>query len=259
MSDQQTNIFSRLGKWFKGDSSAGLGAGDLPLLHEEPRANGEPSDRSNPDHIPANVQRTTFLRPWAKRDQAIANLQGGFNALANLLTTVRDNLERQGERQDQLLEYLSHLPEALRQLPESNKVQAETLKAIHQQMEQQFGQQRHLADILDKISDASGSHREGLSALNERVETLHQHDRSISDNLSNVGSAMQDVGKNAEASAKILEQLRNNQTEHDAELQRMLSKQNTRFTTLLATAIFLSIAALVAVALIGYLLLTRAH
>jgi len=177
--------------------------------------------------------------------------------LADLLTTVRDNLERQGERQDQLLDYLSHLPEALRQLPESNKVQAETLKAIHQQMEQQFGQQRHLAEILDKISDASGSHREGLHTLHERVEALHQHDRSIADNLSHVGAAMQDVGKNAETSAKVLEQLRDRQSDHDAELQRLLVKQNARFTTMLATAIVLSIAALVAVALIGYLLLTR--
>ncbi len=259
MSDPQTNFLSRIGQWFKGDSrDNGV---DLPLLHGDGGRDDHSIDRANPDITPVQTtaQRGAFLRPWVKRDQAIANLQGGFNAVADLLNTVRDNLERQSERQDQLLGYLSHLPEALQQLPESNKMQTETLKAIHQQMEQQFGQQRHLADILDKISDASGAHRESLGALNERVETLHQHDRSISDNLSHVGAAMQDVGKNAEASAKILEQLRDNQNEHDAELQRMLAKQNTRFTTLLATAIFLSIAALVAVALIGYLLLIRPH
>jgi hypothetical protein len=54
-----------------------------------------------------------------------------------------------------------------------------------------------------------------------------------------------------------MEQLRDNQTARDNELQRLLMKQNTRFTSMLAIAIFLSVAALVAVAVIGYLLLVR--
>lgn len=237
MGDQAT-LFSRIGQWFKRD---GNGGGELPPLDGE--------------SLP--VQRSTLLRPWAKRDQAIANLQEGFNAVADLMTTVRDNLERQSARQDQLLEYLSHLPDALRQLPESNKAQAETLRAIHEQMDRQIDQQEHLTDILDKMAEASGAHGEVLDAMNQRVDALHENDRSIADNLSSVGSAMQTVGRHSEASARILEQLRDNQTARDGELQRLLMKQNTRFTSMLAIAIFLSVAALIAVAIIGYLLLTR--
>jgi len=43
-----------------------------------------------------------------------------------------------------VLAYLSHLPEALRTLPESSRVHGETLKAIHQQLEQQNIQQDKL-------------------------------------------------------------------------------------------------------------------
>ncbi len=240
MSDQP-NLLSRIGQWFKRDPSEV----DGDLAHEN--GGGEP----------VTAQRSTLLRPWAKRDQAISNLQGGLQAVADLMTTVRDNLERQSERQDQLLEYLSHLPEALKQLPESNKVQVETLKAIRDQMDRQIDQQRHLGEILNKISETSGAHQEVLHAMNQRVDTLNEQDRSIADNLSTVGAAMQTVGKHSEASARIMEQLRDNQTARDNELQRLLMKQNTRFTSMLAIAIFLSVAALVAVAVIGYLLLVR--
>ena len=56
--------------------------------------------------------RSTFLRPWAKRDAAIEQLQSGVGALADLMTGIKDNLERTAKRQDELVQYLSHLPGA---------------------------------------------------------------------------------------------------------------------------------------------------
>ena len=64
---------------------------------------------------------------------------------------------------------------------------------------------------------------------------------------------MQSVTKNSHTSAQVLEQLRDNINKRDGELERIMQRQGTRFTTLLAVAIFLSIAALVAVSIIGYL------
>jgi len=48
-------------------------------------------------------------------------------------------------------------------------------------------------------------------------------------------------------------------TSRDNELQQVLMRQGTRFTVMLSVAIFLSIAALAAVAVIGYLLLAKQH
>jgi chromosome segregation ATPase len=242
MNEQQTTFLSRIGKWFKGDADGAAGGenGDQPLVHQVHRA-GQMESRS------------TFLRPWAKRDAEIANLREGFTVLTDLMTTIRDNLEKQGGRQDELLRHLAHLPEALRAIPEGNRVQSETLRAIHQQIEHQSGQQQRLADILSRISDADAQQRSTLDALKDRVETLNQHDQAIADNLNHVGSAMQTVSRTSQASAQVLEQMRDNVNSRDGELERILSKQGTRFTTMLAIAIFLSIAALVAVSVIGYL------
>ena len=67
------------------------------------------------------------------------------------MTAIKDNLNDQGRRQDELLGYLSHLPQAIQSIPESNRLQGETLRAIHARLEQQNDQQQTLADILNKI------------------------------------------------------------------------------------------------------------
>jgi chromosome segregation ATPase len=237
-----TTLFNRIGNWFrKGHRADGS---ELPI-----RAEITDGDGSEP--------RSTFLRPWAKRDQAIQNLQNGFTTLTDLMGTIRDSLERQSQRQDELLEYLSHLPQAIQSTTESSKVQSETLRAIHQQIEHQSSQQRQLAEILEKISNTGGHQRELLDELKDRVESLSAHDRAISDTLSNVGTAMQKVSTTSATSAEVLVQMRDQAAAHEASLEKMLAKQNTRFTSMLVIAIFMSIASLVCVAVIGYLLIAR--
>ncbi len=249
-----TGFFSRLGGWLK--RTGAQPNGDLPLQ-------GTIIDETTPD---ANASihggsglamRSTFLRPWAKRDAAIDNLQNGVQAMGELMNSIRDNLERTNERQDQLLEYLSHLPQALQQLPESARMQGETLKAIQRRMEQQSEEQSKLADILERISRADEMNGRTLDALKDRVNTLNEHDERISDNLNTVGSALHSVSRNSEATSAVLVQMRDNQTTRDGELERVLHKQGARFTTMLAIAIFLSISALVSVGVIGYLLLNN--
>src|SRR5437667_211048 len=84
------------------------------------RVVGEPRS-----HSTALDTRTTFLRPWAKRDAAIHQLQEGFVTLTDLMGAIRDNLEKQNSRQDELLGALSQLPQVLQTLPENSCVHTE--------------------------------------------------------------------------------------------------------------------------------------
>ncbi|HEX8523842.1 MAG TPA: hypothetical protein VF669_16420 [Tepidisphaeraceae bacterium] len=232
MSDTNT-FFSRIGNWFKGPN------GDEMKLQ--------------PDAQHQIVQRKNFFRPWARRDEAIQNLQSGFLTLTDLMGAIRDNLERQDQRNEQLLEALQTLPQILQSVPEGNKLQTETLRAIHQQMEHQNGQQTKLAEILDRICEADAAQTSTIDALRDRVESLTQHDQAIASNLSNVGSAMATLSENTHASATVLQQMRDNSQVRDRELEKILHRQGTRFTTMLAVAIVLSISALAAVATMAYL------
>ncbi len=234
MNDQ--TFLGRIASLFK------RGNDDLPLIDP----NGDPADHSL-------ESRSTFLRPWAKRDQAISNLAEGFHTLTGLMGSIRDSLESQNRRQDELMGLLTRLPESMEGLPESSRVQSETLKAIHTQLATQNGQASKLGEILERISTASVENRRTLDALNDRFETMSEHDAAISANLSSVGDAMHHDSNHTASSAEVLQNMRDNLTARDGELERILHRQGTRFTTMLAVAIFLSIAALVACSMIGFL------
>jgi len=235
----QSSIFSRIGGWFKRK-------GDHDVIDPQGTAITRPGEA-----------RPSILRPFARRDQAISNLQNGFSTLTDLMEVIKDNLQDQNRRQDELLNYLSHLPKAIEAIPESNRVQGETLKAIHTRIEQQSEQQRMIADILNKVSDSGTEQAKTVENVREQMESMAEHERKISDNLSSVGAAMQHVSRNSQTSAQVLEQMRDNINSRDGELERILHRQAVRFTSMLAVAIFLSLAALAAVAIVGYQLLNK--
>jgi DNA repair exonuclease SbcCD ATPase subunit len=247
MSEQQhssTTLLSRIGRWFKKD---------IPENGDTSNLVGQPGQHSSN----AIETRTTFLRPWAKRDASIQRLEEGFNTLTDLMGAIRDNLDNQNRRQDELLKALSQLPQVLNTIPESNRVQTETLQAIRQQIEGQTTQQERLGTILDKIGTTTGEQREVVDQLRDRVEEIHKTDTTIADYLNNVGNSMKDVSSNSKMTGDVLAQMRDNLDARDGQIERVLHRQGTRFTTMLAIAIFLSVAALVAVSTIGYLMITR--
>jgi chromosome segregation ATPase len=239
MPDQET-LVARIARWFR---RKGGSDGNLPLL--EMRNNSK-------TFVPVG---STFFRPWARRDAAIDNLQHSFLLLTDLMSAIKDNLEKQNQRQEELSQYLAHLPEVIQSIPDNSRLHYEALKAIHQQMEQHNGQQKQLGDILDRISQASGTHQKVLEALNDRVESLNQHDQTIAGHMHEVGTAMQTVTQSASTTTQVLENLRDNLNARDGELERILRKQGNRFTLLLAMAIVLSVAALLAAVCVGWFLI----
>src|SRR2546430_2687304 len=172
----ETTFFSRIGGGFRKPNRSDNGHDDLPL-------DGGASNES------VLVTRSTFLRPWARRDAAIQQLQNGFSTLTDLMGGIRENLERQNQRQAELMQYLSSLPQVLEQLPESNRVQGETLKAIHQQLASQHAQQSKLSEILERVAETGGQQRELIEDLAERVETVKANDETIASHLPSAGDA----------------------------------------------------------------------
>jgi chromosome segregation ATPase len=241
--NQQTGFFSRIARWFgrRGDGDA---------MVAPPAEDGSAIQR-------ADGPRVSIFRPWAKRDAAFSAIQESFHTLTDLMGAIRQAMERQSERQEQLVQSLQSLPRLMESIPDGQKVQTETLRMIVGQMEQQNSQQAKLSEILDKVSDAQGGHQKVLQSIGQGVETLSSHDAAISDNLRTLGSAMQTASRYSESSAQAMAQMREQLAVQSGEMQRALQKQNTRFTTMMAVAIFLAVAALVAVVVMGYLMLSR--
>ena len=61
--------------------------------------------------------------------------------------------------------------------------------------------------------------------------------------------------RHSAAGTQVLESLRENFKSRDGDLEKVIQRQNARFTTLLIVAIGISVAALIAVGVVGYLLI----
>ena len=261
MNEQQTQdtqgFFTRIGNFFRRGNLAdngspqgtiGRDSSDLPL-------SGGRSDLDAAHHI--IEPRTSLLRPWARRDAAIANLQAGFDTLTDLMSGIKSHLEQQNDRQGELMNYLSSLPQVMQMLPESNRMQGEALRAIQGQLQQQNTSQDRLASILERMGKSDDEKKALVEDLQQRVEGFRAQDEKIAENLGSVSGALQTVVSNSQSTTQVLQSMRDDVASRDDQLEQLLHKQQVRFTTMLAIAIFLSVAAVVAVSVVGYLLIVR--
>jgi chromosome segregation ATPase len=237
------SMFSRISHWLK-PAGRGNRLDDLPLEREAAQALADDGGRA----IPV----TASLKSWGKREATLAQLQEGFNALNELVVAVKDNLDRQAERHDELLRVLRHLPDALRAIPETARTNAETLKVVGEQLQRSNGQYHRLSEVLEKVSESGAGQRKLLDVLCDRVDTISQHDRSLVDHMRSVSTAMAGVSQNTQTSAQVLDQLKDNARTRDVELQVILHRRGVRFTIMLSAAIGLSLAALGGVGVVAW-------
>jgi methyl-accepting chemotaxis protein len=220
-------LMLQIGRIFKKDHST------LPLQREV----------SKGEIARVSAKRTSFFRPWAKRDAAIASMQEGLEALAGVMTNMRDNIEKQGRRQDEMLAYLSHLPEILHSLPEAHRIQAENLKTISQQIQQQTAQTNRVGEILEKLSSGGVEQKETLEAIKGEVATMGGHSEHVASNLRHVGDAMEGVTRNSERNAQVLELMHEKFEDRSEEMERRLKRQGVLIVVLVVVSMLMAGAA----------------
>ena len=227
-------LFSRIGGWFRRGR------------HDELLDGNETA-----------IERSTFVRPRASVESVMASVQEGFTTLTELMEGIRSNLRENSDKQQQVLEYLAQLPEVVRSIPEQGRIHTEALKTVHQQLAMQQEAQSKLADVLQHISQSGLAQREAIDDLQDRLERMRQTDQQIADNLTAVGSAMGELSKTSTLSTSVLAEMRDGSAARDRDLERVLHRQGQRFTVMLSVAILLSVGALVAVTIVGYLMLKQ--
>lgn len=246
MSESST-IIARIGRWL------GLRrheAGALPLEREVP---ADPAG----EVAPRPPRRLGLWRPWARREAVISGLQQAFASIAELTQTIRDNLERQGRRQEELLVGLSRLVEVVQTLPEAQRLHGEALRAIGEQLRAQMQREETLAEILQRVGDAHAGQREALEAVRSQVQAMGTQTEAIAGNLGQLGSAIETLGRASESSSALMQQLTDSIAARNGEMQRALERQSARLTLMLIVASVASAAAVAAAGVVGLLLLRK--
>jgi chromosome segregation ATPase len=252
MSEPSTGLLSRITRLF-GPRRSRLGIDGVPL--GEP-ALDEHGNRVAPRAhlVDTRVHSGGIFRPWVKRDAALQNLSEGFVTLTQLMSGIKENLEKQNLRHDELARLLSALPQAIESIPETNRSQAEALRTIYQQLAQQNQAQSTLGEVLNRIVDGAGQQRQIIDQLGDQLDSLRRTDATISDNLATVGTAMSSLSQTSQTSAQVLERVQASLSDRDRAISELLHRQNQRFNLIFWASIVLAITTLLSLAMLTYLL-----
>lgn len=234
--NEQANLFGRMTRWFR---QRFVPQQELPLLYGQ-------------TETPTALARRPFF-PWNRREDDLSALQGQLTSMAALMTSMRQYLDQQNARHDELLTYLSQLSQALQAIPDSSRVQGETLRVLHQQIAFQNAQHKQLFEMVRKISDHSSTQHDIAELLRDRVETLYKNDQELVQTIRSMGQAMDTVSNRSQTNGLVLDRLRDNLVSRDGELERAIHRENYWVRgTLLITAVVAAAALVIAVAISIY-------
>ncbi len=173
-------------------------------------------------------------------------------SVAHAVVAIHDAMDRQAARHDELLKYLSLLPNAIDRLPADAQAQAETLSAIHRHVAAHAAAQEKFGAVLDRIGRNGEQSERALRAIDQRMESIDLRGRTV-------GEAMELVCTTTRAGTKAVESLKGQLVGRDSELEKLLRQQNARLTAMLLTALGVSIGAAGLAAAMGYAVLASWH
>ena len=231
---EETGFFDRVSRWFKRQFRK---EEDLPLLYGQTETSLAPLRRG--------------LFPWTRGGGDIDLIESRLSAVTALMVALRSAIDQQSQRHDELLTYLSQLSHALQAIPDTARVQSETLRVLHQQIAYQNAQHRQLSEVLRKLGDSDGEQHTIIEGLRERVELLYATDQSIRETIGGMDTAVRQVSLNSNTSTLVLERLRDNLVNHETDLDKSLRRQNRHVLIALVICIVMSIIAIVTVIIVA--------
>ena len=222
------SLLARVGTWFRRapqESEMHRTEGATQLQGERPAPPEQP--RQETPEPPSRPPGPFMVR--GKRAGGNRNLVKGMNALAEMTGAVRQDLQKQGERHEQLLRYLSLMPKIIGQFPETARLQGEAMKAIHSQMERQAAQhaaqqatfieqrsrdaaafarqsaeqakrheaqQERLGTILEGLTSADAARGEAITSLAQQLDATRGQGVEITQGLGRFGEEVARFGTN---------------------------------------------------------------
>lgn len=178
-------------------------------------------------------------------------------SLTDLLVSLRESMDRQSQRHEELMTYLTHLPRALELIPENAKQQAEALAAVRQYLENQRTQASQLSTILDKVGQATIDQRRILEAVRQRLDVLAENDQKVAEHFNSIATAMSTSNETTRLAGDVLKSLEGTLRQRDESIERLLRSHQGRHTWMIAAALGASAAALLVAIVVGAVVLLR--
>jgi hypothetical protein len=178
----------------------------------------------------------------AKRDK-------GYNEVLHLLEDVRQHMKDQANRSERLLQTMEGLPEALRNLPETNRNQVRILEAIEGHLDQQSQNQGNLTSAMNGLAKTTEAQEQNIGIIKEHLGRQEKTDQQMLTSFSSLTNTLGKLNESSQASAASLQQLSERGENREHEMRDLFKRNQKHMAAMSAVSWSL---ALIALAVAGY-------
>jgi len=186
-------------------------------------------------------------------------MQQSYDSLLETVRDLREALDGQAKRQEELLNRLGTLPHAVEALPQTSKMQSDMLRMINDRLAMHAEQQRKVSDTMASLGSAKKEQGETLQAIRDQIETGNEIDRQLVESFNRFSMMIDRLHIANNHAVECLQQVRDSYAATAMQMQEWVEKSRQRSSWILGGAFFMSLVALVAVIALIWFLANAAH
>lgn len=181
-------------------------------------------------------------------------IQQSYDSLLETVRQLREALDGQAKRQEELLDRLGTLPHAVEALPQTSKMQSDMLKMINDRLAMHAEQQRKVSETINSLGASKKEQGDALQAIREQIETGNEIDRQLVESFNRFSLMIDRLHVANNHAVECLQQVRDGYATSALQMQEWIEKSRQRSNWLVGGAFLMSTIALVAVVALIYFL-----
>ena len=247
-----SNLFSRMGGWFKPGGSTKISAADPAQLDEDGLLKPG-QDASNRGGV------STLLSRWQERSQSLERLEDGYQKLTDLVDGIQTHLQNQDERSRTIANGLNSMAEHVARLPDVFQQQNSQIAAIVEQLECAGARSGRIEATLGELPKVVDSQRESLLAVRDQIESSTRTQQSLVDSMGELAGAISALNQSSTDSVQTIKSVQVSAEASQVRLADLVSEHSRKLTKLIGVG--LGVAGLLTVATVVSMFLwkTRAR
>ncbi|NLX23597.1 MAG: methyl-accepting chemotaxis protein [Phycisphaerae bacterium] len=184
------------------------------------------------------------LTRWSKRDQALTQLQEGYEQVARLVGDIQKHLSDQTVKTDRICSALEQLARSTSDLPDIARQQVRMLESIAGQLETTNAGTHKLTAAVEEVPRIARAQTDTLTGINRQLGMVSEQNVVTSQAMEKLSTAIHSVGEVNGAQAQILRQMYAKAEEQTEQVNRLIDRQGRRFVMLFVVTLVLAIAAI---------------
>ena len=186
-------------------------------------------------------------------------IQQSYDSLLETVRDLREALDGQQKRQDELLSRLSALPQAAEALPQTSKMQSDMLKMINERLSMHAEQQRKVGAVLNTLGKSKVENPEALESIKEQIEMGNEIDRQLVESFNRFSMMIDRLHIANNHAVEALQQVRDSYSHTAMQMQEWIEKSRHRNKWILGICFVMSLSSFTAVIVLLYILAQNAN